>query len=131
MANCRLMQVKSIAECSTGEHSAILLTFIKLSFVIKIFVLSIFSGRFSQVLLYYSLPGIIQYLVSTAPVQLGYLLANNSIIQKHCHLGLVHIHVVTMKNPLGRNQKSDFIITYTSKDDFQPTKEHKKKCLFT
>ena len=31
------------------EHSAILLTFIKLPFVIKIFVLSILSGRFIQV----------------------------------------------------------------------------------
>ena len=41
---CRMLQ---------GEHSAILLTFIKLPFVIKIFVLSIFlSGRFTQVLLY-------------------------------------------------------------------------------
>ena len=36
--NYCLMQVKSIAECS-----AILLTFIKLPFVIKIFVLSIFE----------------------------------------------------------------------------------------
>ena len=36
-----LMQVKSIAECSKGEHSAILLTFIKLPFAIKTFVLSI------------------------------------------------------------------------------------------
>ena len=35
------MQVKSIAECSKGEHSAILSTFIKLLFVSKIFVLSI------------------------------------------------------------------------------------------
>ena len=35
-----------------GEHSAILLTFIKLSFIIEIFVLSILSGRFAQVLLY-------------------------------------------------------------------------------
>ena len=35
-----------------GEHSAILLTFIKLPFVIKISALSIFSGHFSQVLLY-------------------------------------------------------------------------------
>ena len=34
-----------------GEHSAILLTFIELPFVIKIFVLSILSGRFTQVLL--------------------------------------------------------------------------------
>ena len=35
------------------EHSAILLTFIKLLFVIKIFVLSTFlSGHFTQVLLY-------------------------------------------------------------------------------
>ena len=49
------MQVKSIAECSKGsilqyfwrlEHSAILLTFIKLPFVIKIFVLSIFKWKF-------------------------------------------------------------------------------------
>ena len=40
------MQVKSIAECSKGEHSAILLTFIKLPFVIKIFVLSIFELPF-------------------------------------------------------------------------------------
>ena len=38
------MQVKSIAECS--EHSTILLTFIKLPFVIKIFVLSIFVWPF-------------------------------------------------------------------------------------
>ena len=37
------MQVKSIAECSKGEQSAILSTFIKLPFVIKIFVLSIFE----------------------------------------------------------------------------------------
>ena len=40
---CRIIQ---------GEHSAILLTFIKLPFVIKIFVLSIFRGHFTQVLLY-------------------------------------------------------------------------------
>ena len=33
------------------EHSAILLTFIKLQFFIKIFVLSFLSGRFTQVLL--------------------------------------------------------------------------------
>ena len=40
------MQVKSIAECSGGEHSAILSTFIKLAFAIKIFVLSIFEWPF-------------------------------------------------------------------------------------
>ena len=34
------------------EHSAILSTFIKLPFVIKIFVLSILSSRLRQVLLY-------------------------------------------------------------------------------
>ena len=39
---CRMLQ---------GEHSAILSTFIKLPFIIKIFVLSIFSGSFTQVLL--------------------------------------------------------------------------------
>ena len=36
----------------TLEHSAIILTFIKQPFVIEIFILSIFSGRFTQVLLY-------------------------------------------------------------------------------
>ena len=41
-----LMQVKSIAECSKGKHSAILLTFIKLPVVIKTFVLSIFEWPF-------------------------------------------------------------------------------------
>ena len=40
---CRMLQ---------GEHSAILSTFIKLPFVIKIIVLSILSGRFTQILLY-------------------------------------------------------------------------------
>ena len=35
-----------------GEHSAILSAFIKLPFVIKIFVLSIFEWPFTQVLLY-------------------------------------------------------------------------------
>ena len=37
------MQVKSIAECSKGKHSALFSTFIKLPFVIKIFVLSVFE----------------------------------------------------------------------------------------
>ena len=37
-----------------GEHSEILLTFIKLPFVIKIFVLSFFEWPFTQVLLYLS-----------------------------------------------------------------------------
>ena len=42
------MQVKNIAECSKGskEHFAILLAFIKLPLVIKIFVLSIFEWLF-------------------------------------------------------------------------------------
>ena len=40
-----LMQVKSFADCSK-EHSAILSTFIKLPFVIKTFVLSIFEWPF-------------------------------------------------------------------------------------
>ena len=45
----RLLQVKSIAECSkrAREHSAILSTFIKLPFVFKTYVLSILSDRFS------------------------------------------------------------------------------------
>ena len=48
--NYRLMQVKSIAECSKmlqGEHSAIVSTFIKLPYVIKIFVESIFEWPFN------------------------------------------------------------------------------------
>ena len=43
--NYSLMEVKGIAECSKAlEHSAILLTSIKLPFDIKIFVLSFLSG---------------------------------------------------------------------------------------
>ena len=41
---CRMLQ---------GEHSAILLTFIKLPFVIKIFVLSFLSGCLRRVLFYW------------------------------------------------------------------------------
>ena len=44
--NYCLMQVKSIAECSKGKHSAILSTFIKLPFGIKIFVLPFFEWLF-------------------------------------------------------------------------------------
>ena len=40
------MQVKSIAGLFKGEHSAILSTFIKLPFGIKVFVLSIFEWPF-------------------------------------------------------------------------------------
>ena len=43
---CRMLQL---------EHSAILSTFIKLPFVIKIFVLSILSSRFTLQVLVYSL----------------------------------------------------------------------------
>ena len=39
------------------EHSAIHLTFIKLSFVIKIFILAILSSRLRQIFLYISLAG--------------------------------------------------------------------------
>ena len=41
---CRMLQ---------GEHSAILSTFIRLPFVINIFVMSFLNGRFTQVLLYF------------------------------------------------------------------------------
>ena len=43
--NYHLIKVKSIAECSKG-HSATFLTFIKLPFVTKIYVLSIFEWPF-------------------------------------------------------------------------------------
>ena len=42
----RLMQVKSIAECSKVEHSAIVSTFIRLPVVIKTFILSTFEWPF-------------------------------------------------------------------------------------
>ena len=47
--NYCLIQVKFTAE---GEHSAILSTFIKLLFVVKLFILSIFEWPIRQVLLY-------------------------------------------------------------------------------
>ena len=47
---CRMLKGEHLA---TLEHSAILLTSIKLPFVINIFILSSLSGRFTQVLLYY------------------------------------------------------------------------------
>ena len=43
---------KYIAECSKGSILQYTFDFIKLPFVIKIFVLSFLSGRFTQVLLY-------------------------------------------------------------------------------
>ena len=50
----RLMQVKSIAECSKGEHSAILSTCIKLYQLQLILLFCLFlSCRFTQVLLYF------------------------------------------------------------------------------
>ena len=45
---CRMLQGEL-------EHSAILLTFIKLPFAIKIFVLSILSGHLRQILQYFYL----------------------------------------------------------------------------
>ena len=50
--NYRLMQVKSIAECSKGSILQSFSIFIKLPFVIKIFVLSFLRGCLRQVLLY-------------------------------------------------------------------------------
>ena len=50
--NYRLMQVKSISMLQ-GEHSAILSTYIKLPFVIKIFVLSFLSGCILRKVLLY------------------------------------------------------------------------------
>ena len=46
------MLVKKYCRMLQGEHFAILLTFIKLPFVIKIFGLAFLSGCFTQVLLY-------------------------------------------------------------------------------
>ena len=51
-ANYPMMEVKSIAECSKGDHSAILSTIIKLPVVIQTSALSILSGRFKPVILY-------------------------------------------------------------------------------
>ena len=46
------MKAKSIAECSNGSILQYFSAFIKLPFVIKIFVLPIWSDRLRQVLLY-------------------------------------------------------------------------------
>ena len=54
--NYRLMQVRSIAECSKGiqgEHSTILSTFIKLPLSLRSLFCLFLSGRFTQVLLYF------------------------------------------------------------------------------
>ena len=48
MALCR----SKVLQNAPREHSAILSTFIKLSFVVKTFVLSISSGRLRKVLLF-------------------------------------------------------------------------------
>ena len=61
--NSRLMQVKSIAECSKGEHSAILSTVIKLPFVIKIFFCQFLSDRLRRVYCTGQYPDILKHLV--------------------------------------------------------------------
>ena len=57
----RLMQVE-IKVLQNANNSAILLTFIKLSFVIN-FVLSILSGRFIQVIMYMYLLSVVSAIV--------------------------------------------------------------------
>ena len=51
--NYRLMQVKSIAECSKGSVLQSFRPFIKLPLIINIFVLCFLSGCLRQVLLYW------------------------------------------------------------------------------
>ena len=74
---CRMLQ---------GEHSAILSTFIKLPYVIKIFVLSIFEWPFTQILLY---PPSIRCHSSLAPGHSKFLYkANhqkNYLLSVECH----------------------------------------------
>ena len=83
--NYRLMQVKSIAECSKREHSAILLTFIKLTFVIKIIVLSIFELPCYTVLLYLAF-GLKLHLLKYLYVRAEMILARES----DCSHALAH-----------------------------------------
>ena len=63
----------------TLEHSAILLTFTKLLFVIEIFVLSVLNGRLKQVLLYVILLGWLY-------VCLFHVQVPNSIMRPEGHL---------------------------------------------
>ena len=68
------------------EHSAILSTFIKLPFFNKIFVLSIFSGGFTQVLLYVISKTCVKWPLSKRP-KTGFqdqLLLNAG--QKYCRM---------------------------------------------
>ena len=85
--NYRLMQVKSIAECSKREHSAILLTFIMLQLVIKIFVFSIFEWLLKTGLLY------------IFTVKLKYLIGFTCIFfqNRYCHnfMSFLHLNNVT------------------------------------
>ena len=48
-----LMLVESIAECSKGEHSAILSTFVNLPIVMRSLLCLFLRGGFTQVLLYH------------------------------------------------------------------------------
>ena len=63
-----------------GEHSAILLTVIKLPFVIKTFVLSFLSGPFTQVLLYPSTLNKTELINETGMKHSGYNEQKNGII---------------------------------------------------
>ena len=74
------VKVKSIAECSKGplEHSAILSTFIKLPFAIKIFVLSIYEKPVKTGLTVHSFK-ILYYISSRTRVKMGYLIESLSL----------------------------------------------------
>ena len=72
------MQVKSTAECSKASILQYIQPYIKLPFVIKIFVLSIFEWPFTQVLLY----GFTHF---NAPLQLPLKLKRCKPHKNTCH----------------------------------------------
>ena len=76
-----------------GEHSAILLTFIKLPFVIEIFVLSIFEWRFYTGFTVSTLYSAVSYITYKGSYMSAYVLLNllNELGKRDIMRGLLSI----------------------------------------
>ena len=107
--NYCLMQVKSIiCRIPQGEHSAILSTFIKLPFVIKIIILSMFDWPFYAcftVVFYFCTCAYLLFNMSHVNKRLviksytfvpvcAYLLFNMSLVNK-CHMSVPLVHAAS------------------------------------
>ena len=110
------MQVKSIAECSNTlcRSIAILATFIKLLFVIEIFVLSILSGHFTQVLLH------VRLLLAFAHMQ--YAPKSHGLEYYYQSIGIIVSHHLTT---------TGLVMSYRNYKHVSPRKAHKFKNYFS